>query len=442
MIIDVDAEGSVVLERNTDGAPALWVRTLDANHVAGAVMFLFGGFLGNILVTGDFRSDGNLKIENLDRLYLDNTFLCPSYNFASREVVLNRFLAFIESLPEHYRIFVGTNALGKEEVLVAAARRLNERVCVSREKMETLKLLENLPDVFTRDASSARIFTVSKFALNKKFLEAERAKNSPAVGVILSALYHKWQGEDAPYVNAESYGLYVFEYSDHSSYDEILEFVSRMRPRTVIPIIRCNSVTGFMRKRPGYLESIENMSVFDPFLSRNVALPHQGENSAKCVYQNAKRNQAVAPVPVLPPPRRVPKGIHYATSTSNSSGAFQESVQVPEESAPVPEESALVPEESALVPEESAPAPEESALVPEESAPVPEESAPVREESAPVPEESAPTAPGGRQPQTCLEIDLLKESQKLERLVSDDAVLPKSLPLIEQCLDSIIRMLD
>jgi DNA cross-link repair 1B protein len=87
----------------------LLVTLIEANHVPGAVLFLFRGFFGNVLYTGDFRfSQDMLKTsaletilnrEDLDVLYLDNTFFYPTCNFKSRSEVSQRLVAFLKQHP-------------------------------------------------------------------------------------------------------------------------------------------------------------------------------------------------------------------------------------------------------------------------------------------------------------------------------------------------------
>ena len=104
------------------GADGVNVRVslIDANHVHGAVMFVFQGFFGHVLYTSDFRYDpvmlNNpllrqiLCWEDLDEVYLDNTFCDPAAHFASREEVFQRVKLFLDKHPNH-QILIGKKAL-------------------------------------------------------------------------------------------------------------------------------------------------------------------------------------------------------------------------------------------------------------------------------------------------------------------------------------------
>lgn len=70
---------------------------LEANHILGAVMFLFRGYFGSVLHTGDFRwsrsliqtnsalfnSDSTLKFP-IDELIMDNTYCDPIFKFPAQ----------------------------------------------------------------------------------------------------------------------------------------------------------------------------------------------------------------------------------------------------------------------------------------------------------------------------------------------------------------------
>lgn len=270
-IHELELEEEYVLAKGADGSVILSVTLIDANHVPGSVMFLFKGCLGTILVTGDFRfrpdmfktsESLNKARDEVDRLYLDNTFLYKRCDFPSREVVLDKVVQFLEQLEGH-RVYVGVKNLGKEEAIVDLATRLNEKICVSRDKMDLFKLL-NLPDVFTTDPSETRICLTNHYSLTKSYLE-QANEVEPSVGVLLTALFHNW--DHGPYSSSHRYGLHVFEYSDHSSFEELLSFVAKLRPKKVIPLV-LDSGSGFLKSREdGFFQSRQDMSIFRALLS-------------------------------------------------------------------------------------------------------------------------------------------------------------------------------
>ena len=252
------------------------VTLLDANHVPGAVMILIKGYFGNILYCGDFRYRPEmLKVspslnlvlnrEDLDELYLDNTFFYPTCDFSTRNEVTEKIISVLQKHPQH-RVYIGLRKLGKEQVLVEIAKRLDERILVTEDKFEMLKILE-MPDVFTTDPNSSRIHCVHMNLLKRKFLEAENRK-TPTIGLMLTALYYGWDCPNVPYSISETWNLYVMEYSDHSSYSELIEFVQAVKPKVVKPIIDNNQAFGLMREWESFHNVRIDMSPLKKYLSK------------------------------------------------------------------------------------------------------------------------------------------------------------------------------
>ena len=252
------------------------VTLVDANHVPGAIMVLVKGYFGNILYTGDFRySVDMLKVqplkvlinrEDLDTVYLDNTYFYPTCDFPTRAEVQDKILTLLCDHPCH-TIFIGTYKLGKESLLVELALRLNERILVSKEKLLQLEML-GLPDVFTLDPKQSRIHCVHAPLLHRRFLEQENRRQH-VLGIKLTALYFGWDlPEKAPFSAGKDYNLHVFEYSDHSSYSELFEFVSALKPKEVKPIITSTEATGLLKNWTSFHEQRVNFQPFQPFLSK------------------------------------------------------------------------------------------------------------------------------------------------------------------------------
>ena len=252
------------------------VTLIDANHVPGAVMILIKGYFGNLLYCGDFRYSPEmlrsspalnivLKREDLDELYLDNTFFYPTCDFPPRHEVIEKIMSILEKHPNH-RVYIGLRKLGKEQVLVEIAKRLDERILVTKEKFEMLQILE-MPDVFTTDPNLSRIHCVHLNLLKRRFIEAENSK-SPTIGIMLTALYYGWDCPNVPYSISETYNLYVAEYSDHSSFSEIINFVQAVKPKAIKPILDNNQAFGLMKEWKDFHDYRIDMSPLKGYLSK------------------------------------------------------------------------------------------------------------------------------------------------------------------------------
>ncbi|XP_022059243.1 5' exonuclease Apollo isoform X1 [Acanthochromis polyacanthus] len=213
------------------GKERLTVTLIDANHCPGSVMFLFEGYFGSILYTGDFRYTPSMLREpclrtntTIDVLYLDNTNCDPNRTLPTRQRATQQIKEIIRRHPNH-TIVIGLYALGKESLLLELAMEFKTWVEVSFERMETLKALE-LPDVFTTETGAGRIRAVDHSE------------------ICFSAL-HQWNNEQPtlailptsrPLVSFHP-SVHVVPYSDHSSYQELEDFVSALKPTSLVPIV-------------------------------------------------------------------------------------------------------------------------------------------------------------------------------------------------------------
>ncbi|XP_024149109.1 5' exonuclease Apollo [Oryzias melastigma] len=214
------------------GKERLTVTLIDANHCPGSVMFLFQGYFGSILYTGDFRYSPSMLREpclmnhtTIDVLYLDDTNCDPNRTLPTRQKATEEIKEIIRRHPDH-NVVIGLYSLGKESLLVELAKEFHTWVEVSYERMETLKVLE-LQDVFTTKQGDGRLRVVDQ-------------------SEITSAALHDWNSEQSTLVILPtsrpiiSYlpNVHVVPYSDHSSYQEVVDFVSTLKPLSLIPIVR------------------------------------------------------------------------------------------------------------------------------------------------------------------------------------------------------------
>ena len=324
---------------DSENDPKVRVTLIDANHVPGAVMFVFNGFFGNVIYTGDFRYTPSMcenqalkqliKWEDVDEVFLDNTYFFSKCTFGSRVEVIEKVISFIKQHDSHH-IYIGANRLGKEHAFVKIAVALNERICVDKERLSIFQELE-LPDVFTMDPGNARIFIVNRNMLTKNFLISENQKR-PTIGINLSALFYNWE-DNCPYHNSEVWDMYFFEYSDHSSYQEIIDFIKILKPKKVVPIVNSSkSDRNWLKRRKGFEDERNDMRPLRQYLStlpcknfgiptpKILGLPNPVNNYSESGGICRKSNKHT----VKPTPRRIyrgPKGAVYDSNTTKTDSA-------------------------------------------------------------------------------------------------------------------------
>ncbi|KAL1988028.1 hypothetical protein VTN96DRAFT_1552 [Rasamsonia emersonii] len=126
------------------------VTLLDANHCAGAVMFLIEGDGKAILYTGDIRAESwwvnklarhpvlipyTCGFKRLDTIYLDTTFAIKSHiykTFPSKAEGIRELLEKVQDYPDDTVFYLRAWTFGYEDVWLALSAALNSKVHVDR----------------------------------------------------------------------------------------------------------------------------------------------------------------------------------------------------------------------------------------------------------------------------------------------------------------------
>ncbi|XP_066191924.1 5' exonuclease Apollo [Sylvia atricapilla] len=207
------------------------VTLIDSNHCPGSVMFLFEGTFGTILYTGDFRYTSTMQAEpvlrgrHIDRLYLDNTHCHPRRALPSQAMATRQIARLIRAHPQHH-VVIGVYTLGKETLLAELALEFGTWVVVSPWRLEHMQML-GLPDVFTAEEGAGWIRAVDVAEIRRDALIAWN-KLHPTIAIIPTGRL----------VKVTHPSIHVIPYSDHSSFEELREFVKWLRPCSIVPIVK------------------------------------------------------------------------------------------------------------------------------------------------------------------------------------------------------------
>ncbi|KAK3104226.1 hypothetical protein FSP39_025470 [Pinctada imbricata] len=217
------------------------VSCIDANHCPGAVMFLFEGYFGKILYTGDFRWSDQMEvdllcsnIDHIDALYLDNTYCSPGCEFPSREEATEEIMSMVRNHPDH-DIVIGMRSLGKEDLLLHIADELQEWISLPGALYNTARILE-LPNVFCVNETNCRIRVEPFYSVSNKNMDKWNERR-PTIAILPTALYTGL--EMSPFVNRDD--VFIVPYSDHSSYSELVKFVKFVKPKVIYPIVSADT---------------------------------------------------------------------------------------------------------------------------------------------------------------------------------------------------------
>ncbi|KAF3055266.1 Protein artemis [Daldinia childiae] len=138
-----------------DPTQTIQVTLLDANHCAGAVMFLIEGNGNAVLYTGDIRSEPwwvnsiarnpsmveySTGLKTLDRIYLDTSIL-SNFPLQTKADGLRELLEKVARYPKDTIFHMQAWTYGYEEVWIALSKALDSKIHVDKYKMDVYKSL-------------------------------------------------------------------------------------------------------------------------------------------------------------------------------------------------------------------------------------------------------------------------------------------------------------
>ena len=254
------------------------VHAIDANHCPGALQLVFQVGDRTYIHSGDLRYHSGMKHEpilqqlkgKVDAMYIDTTYANPKHTFIQQKDAISQIIATIEkNINVHGReclqVFISAYNIGKERVLLKLAKTFNCKIHVDEKKYNILlpciiKDKAELEKYFTMNEKSTFIHCVkmgwcgelwpyfrpnydnmSKF-VNTKSVDDHRIAPKRILGFIPSgwadgSKYNKKNSSQTKLVDGVECSVNIIPYSEHSNYNEILEYLTFMKPTKIIPTV-------------------------------------------------------------------------------------------------------------------------------------------------------------------------------------------------------------
>lgn len=312
------------------------VIAVDANHCPGAVQFLFtspGPNAEKYVHTGDFRytqfmrSDPNLlEFVGADAVFLDTTYCNPKFTFPSQEESVDYVVNAIKQAKEEsgaagerVLCLIATYVVGKERILLEVARRCGCTIHVESRKMEILTVLGfgGQKGVFTENAAATDVHVTGWNILGEtwpyfrpnfvkmKEIMVKRGYNK-ALGFVPTGWMYETKKEGFAVRVKDSLEIHLVPYSEHSSYDELRDYVKFMHPKRVIPTVgvdggRLDSKEAIVLQKhfAGLVDETANkqeflMAFHQRPTAANATLGHEDE-VAGCLSQQHGEEAALLP---------------------------------------------------------------------------------------------------------------------------------------------------
>ncbi|CDW79177.1 5 exonuclease apollo [Stylonychia lemnae] len=213
------------------------VTLYEANHCPGAVMFLFKGVKGSILHTGDFRFRpqmlDQLKGEQVDYMYLDNTFATTDEDFPNQEEafdMLNQVIEVQRKKDQNLKFHLFCYTLGKEEVFHNLASTFDTKIMMLKDRVTKLNAIGMgsqkfvTREDFAKDKTGNCFISVKTMKDLPKKEECEKKKN------VMFICLTGWRDQ----YNVNHPRFFKIPYSSHSSYKELDQFVKFIKPGKLV----------------------------------------------------------------------------------------------------------------------------------------------------------------------------------------------------------------
>ena len=216
------------------------------------------------LYCGDFHFDGTEKYQILKdikirNLYLDTTFCHPKYKYISEMNLFEKIKDMIDQIfikkvdGEKICFIFGIQFIERIKLLMYLAKNYNQKIFVNRTKKRLIDLLEFEDDdnerftVLRNDAKQFQTLAINNITFKNlnKLLEADDECDQ-YIGIKL--VKPKGTGTNIRKITKEKITLINVPYSDHSTFEELKQFVIKVKPLKIIPTANLKESTKYIAK--------------------------------------------------------------------------------------------------------------------------------------------------------------------------------------------------
>ena len=238
---------------------------LEANHTPGSAMFLFILPSGKkILHTGDFRAEDFIvksiqQFAPIDSLYMDCTYGSSKLNILPRDYCIKFIYERMNAESKRNSlVLIGTYTIGKEELLIALAKANGIPIFVPESRYQSIKGLIDCnfvsSDIFTQDPTKTRLHLMPITSCSS--IEAAQYARGLGYNNVICVRASGWGGKafwqtpDISTLDEITITTYNVPYSDHSSPEQLVNFVKACKPSKVV------STTQFKTKELAILDKM------------------------------------------------------------------------------------------------------------------------------------------------------------------------------------------
>ncbi|XP_078154830.1 DNA repair metallo-beta-lactamase family protein isoform X1 [Carex rostrata] len=238
------------------------VMLIEANHCPGAALIHLRLRDGRTyLHTGDFRASKSMQSHpillsyHVNVLYLDTTYCNPKYRFPSKEEVIDFVVRttrkYLQKQPKTL-IVVGAYSIGKERVYLAISQSL--QILPIYTDASRRKILESfgwseLSGRFSNSRHSSPLHVLPLSFLSLENLNKYLQTLNQRFNAVLAFRPTGWTfseatGSKLDMIKPTSRGsvtIFGVPYSEHSSFNELRDFVKFLRPEKIIPTVNVSS---------------------------------------------------------------------------------------------------------------------------------------------------------------------------------------------------------
>ncbi|KAJ3697208.1 hypothetical protein LUZ61_000913 [Rhynchospora tenuis] len=238
------------------------VTLIEANHCPGAALIHLQLSDGRTyLHTGDFRASKSMHSHpillnyHVNVLYLDTTYCNPKYRFPSKEEVI----AFVVRTTRKYLqkqpktlVVVGAYSIGKERVYLEISRSLQVPIYTNASRRRILESFgwSDLSSRLSNFSHSSPLHVLPLSCLRIENLNKYLATLNQRFNAVLAFRPTGWTfseatGSNLDLIKPTSKGnitIFGVPYSEHSSFNELRDFVKFLRPDKIIPTVNASSL--------------------------------------------------------------------------------------------------------------------------------------------------------------------------------------------------------